>query len=220
MRLNGLTRDFDTVIFDFDGTIVDSMWMWTDIDIEYLGRFGIDFRPEIQRDIEGMSVEETAVYFRDVLGVPRSVSEMRDDWIAMTLYRYEHEVKPKPYAREFISLLKDRGVKMGIATSNAVENVRICLKSNRLESFFDVVITSSDVARGKPFPDVYLHAASLLGSDPENCIVFEDIPAGIASGRAAGMETVAVYDDFSRDQKKKKISLADHYISDYGELMK
>ena len=220
MRLNGLTRDFDTVIFDFVFTIVDSMWMWTDIDIEYLGRFGIDFRPEIQRDIEGMSVEETAVYFRDVLGVPRSVSEMRDDWIAMTLYRYEHEVKPKPYAREFISLLKDRGVKMGIATSNAVENVRICLKSNRLESFFDVVITSSDVARGKPFPDVYLHAASLLGSDPENCVVFEDIPAGIASGRAAGMETVAVYDDFSRDLTSEKISLADHYISDYGELMK
>ena len=138
----------------------------------------------------------------------------------MTLYRYEHEVKPKPYAREFISLLKDRGVKMGIATSNAVENVRICLKSNRLESFFDVVITSSDVARGKPFPDVYLHAASLLGSDPENCVVFEDIPAGIASGRAAGMETVAVYDDFSRDLTSEKISLADHYISDYGELMK
>ena len=220
MRLNGLTRDFDTVIFDFDGTIVDSMWMWTDIYIEYLGRFGIDFRQEIQRDIEGMSVEETAVYFRDVLGVPRSVSEMRDDWIAMTLYRYEHEVKPKPYAREFISLLKDRGVKMGIATSNAVENVRICLKSNRLESFFDVVITSSDVARGKPFPDVYLHAASLLGSDPENCVVFEDIPAGIASGRAAGMETVAVYDDLSRDLTSEKISLADHYISDYGELMK
>ncbi len=220
MRLNRLKRDFDTVIFDFDGTVVDSMWMWTDIDIEYLGRFDIGFRPEIQRDIEGKSVEETAVYFRDVLGVPRTVEQMRDDWINMSLYKYEHQVRLKPYTLDFLKMLKDNGIKTGIATSNAIENVNVCINANNIKSFFDVVVTSSDVEKGKPFPDVYLRAAKLLNADSENCIVFEDMPAGIIAANSAGMETVAVYDDYSAGLDDEKRKLADHFIKYYSELMR
>lgn len=220
MKLKKLSSDFSTVIFDLDGTIVDSMWMWTDIDIEYLARFDKPFYPQIQRDIEGMSIEETALYFQSELNVPRSTEEMIQDWVDMSLKKYRDEVRLKPYAREFISFLRSEGIKTGIATSNAIPMVEACLKSNGIYEMFDKIVSSSHVKRGKPHPDVYLHTADLLDSASEECIVFEDIPAGIIAGNAAGMETVAVYDKFSEGLTEEKMKLANLYIRDFGELLR
>lgn len=218
MRLKRLNSDFSTVIFDLDGTVVDSMWMWTDIDIEYLARFGKEFYPQIQRDIEGMSIKETALYFQAELHVPRSIEEMMQDWIDMSIEKYRNEVKLKPYAKEFLMLLKESGIKTGIATSNALPMVEACLKSNHVYELFDRIVSASDVERGKPHPDVYLHAAELLDASPTECVVFEDIPAGIIAGNAAGMETVAVHDKFSETLTDEKRKLANLYIRDFGEL--
>ena len=85
---------------------------------------------------------------------------------------------------------------------------------------FDKIVSSSHVKRGKPHPDVYLHTADLLDSASEECIVFEDIPAGIIAGNAAGMETVAVYDKFSEGLTEEKMKLANLYIRDFGELLR
>ena len=219
MKLKPLSSDFSTVLFDLDGTIVDSMWMWTDIDKEYLARYDKQFYPELQREIEGMSIDETAVFFKERFDIPRTTSEMKQDWIEMSLHKYRDEVRLKPYAAEFLTFLKRHGIKTGIATSNAIEMVMACLNSNSISEYFAIIITAGDVERGKPFPDVYLHTAKCLGSAPNECIVFEDVPAGISAGRAAGMETIAVYDDFSEALTEEKIRLADHYIHDFGELM-
>lgn len=73
------------VIFDLDGTLVDSMWMWEDIDIEYLGRYGLSCPEDLQKAIEGMSFTETAVYFKERFGLPDSIEEIKEAWIAMSL---------------------------------------------------------------------------------------------------------------------------------------
>lgn len=80
------------VIFDLDGTLVDSMWMWEDIDIEYLGRYGLSCPEDLQKAIEGMSFTETAVYFKERFGLPDSIEEIKEAWIAMSLEKYEKEV--------------------------------------------------------------------------------------------------------------------------------
>ena len=212
-------NDPEAVIFDLDGTLVDSMWMWTDIDKEYLARFGYPFDKQIQREIEGMSIGETAVWFKERYHIPDSLEKIQSDWIRMSIDKYRNEVLLKPFAGEFLTFLKSRGIKTGIASSNAIYMVEACLDSLSVRDKFDIIATASEVERGKPFPDVYLHVARLLDADPAKCMVFEDIPAGIQAGKAAGMYVFAIHDAFSEELEEEKRKLADAYIRDYSELM-
>ena len=218
MRL--LNSDIDTVIFDLDGTLVDSMWMWTDIDIEYLSRFGFEFDKQLQIDIAGMSVTETACYFREKYGIPRTIEQIIGDWIEMSYDKYKNEVGLKPYAVELLDYFRSEGIKLGIASSNAIDMIEVCLDSNGIRDRFDVIVTSDQAERGKPYPDVYLLAAERLGAEPERCLVFEDIPAGIMAAKAAGMKAVAVYDRFSEEADAEKHRLADMYCHDFSDFMK
>ncbi len=108
-------------LFDLDGTLVDSMWIWTDIDIEYLGRFGLELPGDLQNCIEGMSFTETARYFKERFAIPDSLEEMKADWNRMAWEKYMKEVPLKPGVREFLAFYRGRGVKMAVATSNSRE---------------------------------------------------------------------------------------------------
>ena len=207
------------VIFDLDGTLVDSMWMWKDIDIEFLARYGYECPEDLQKAIEGMSFSETAVYFKERFALPIELDEIKRIWTEMSIDKYRNEVPLKPGAGEFLRRLKERGVALGIATSNGRDMVDAVLGSLGIEALFDNVTVGCEVANGKPAPDIYLHVAGLLGVRPENCLVFEDVPAGILAGKRAGMEVCAVEDAFSREFAGEKRSLADDFITDYFELL-
>ena len=84
--------EIQAVIFDLDGTLVDSMWMWKDIDIEYLRQYGIELPETLQQDIEGMSFTETATYFKETFQIPKSLEEIKQDWYDMAYEKYAHEV--------------------------------------------------------------------------------------------------------------------------------
>ena len=107
------------VIFDLDGTLVDSMWMWKQIDVEFLGRYGLEVPKDLERVIEGMSFSETAVYFKERFQLPMTLDEIKSTWNQMALDKYSNEVKLKPGADEFLQYLSQNGVAMGIATSNS-----------------------------------------------------------------------------------------------------
>lgn len=212
-------KDIRAVIFDLDGTLVDSMWMWKAIDIEYLGRFGIPLPPTLQQDIEGMSFSETAVYFKERFQLPDSIQQIKDDWNQMAWDKYTHAVPLKPGARSFVEKCRAKGIKLGIATSNSRELVDNVIKALQLQDFFDCIMTSCDVTRGKPAPDVYLAVAQRLNIPPEYCLVFEDIIPGIQAGINAGMRTCAVEDEYSKADAAQKAALADYYITDYDEII-
>ena len=207
------------VIFDLDGTLVDSMWMWKDIDIEFLARYGYECPEDLQKAIEGMSFSETAVYFKERFALPIELDEIKRIWTEMSIDKYRNEVPLKPGAGEFLHRLKERGVALGIATSNGRDMVDAVLGSLGIEALFDNVTVGCEVANGKPAPDIYLHVAGLLGVRPENCLVFEDVPAGILAGKRAGMEVCAVEDAFSREFAGEKRRLADYFSTDYFELL-
>ena len=137
-------NDPEAVIFDLDGTLVDSMWMWTDIDKEYLARFGYPFDKQIQREIEGMSIGETAVWFKERYHIPDSLEKIQSDWIRMSIDKYRNEVPLKPFAGEFLTFLKSRGIKTGIASSNAIYMVEACLDSLSVRDKFDIIATASE----------------------------------------------------------------------------
>lgn len=214
-----MLKDIDAVIFDVDGTIADSMWMWKQIDIEYLGRFGIELPKNLQKNIEGMSFRETAVYFKEHFQISDDIEKMMSDWNEMAAHKYRYEIPLKKGVREFLNICKKKNIAMGIATSNSVELLNYFLKAHELHNYFEVVITGSDGLRGKPAPDMYLEAAKRLSVKPEKCLVFEDIMPGILAGKRAGMRVCAVDDIYSNDITDKKIEEADYFIKSFEDIL-
>lgn len=207
------------VIFDLDGTLVDSMWMWKDIDIEYLGKHGIELPSDLQKKIEGMSFSETAIYFKDRFQLKDSLETIKCEWNNMARDKYTNSVPLKEGVKEFLEYLKKQNIKTGIATSNSRELAQLVLKKLGIEEYFNSVRTSCEVEKGKPSPDIYLLVADDLGVEPSECLVFEDVIHGIMAGKNANMTVCAVYDDFSKGETEKKIELSDYYINNYFELM-
>ncbi len=215
-----MLTNIDAVIFDLDGTLIDSMWMWRTIDIEYLARFGIELPENLQSEIEGMSFSETAVYFKERFGIEDSLEDIKQAWNDMAHDIYRDRVILKPGIGEFLPYLRSQGIKTGIATSNSKELVLTAVDGLNISNYFDAIHTSCEVNAGKPAPDIYLLVAQKLGVAPDRCLVFEDIVSGILAGKNAGMRVCAVEDDFSKPQEVQKRELADYYISDYREIIK
>ncbi|WP_330581373.1 HAD family phosphatase [Murimonas intestini] len=218
MKKKGILDNIKAVIFDLDGTLVDSMWMWKDIDIEYLGKYHLSLPESLQQDIEGMSFTETAAYFKENFALPRTLEEIKQDWMDMAYEKYRYHVPLKPGAGHFLEDMHSRDIRMGIATSNGRGLVDAVLEARKLGGYFHSVCTACEVAKGKPSPDIYLKVASDLDVKPENCLVFEDIPMGILAGKNAGMSVCAVEDEFSAHQRDKKRAWADYYIETYDDI--
>ena len=214
-----MLEQIQSVIFDLDGTLVDSMWLWHDIDVEFLEQRGLALPETYQHEIEGMSFTETAVYTRELFQLEESVEELKAIWNRMAIEKYTYEVDFKPGALEFLSHCRENGISLGIATSNSRELVEAVSNALHLGEYIKEVVTACEVARGKPAPDVYLEAARRLCAEPSRCLVFEDVPMGIRAGKNAGMQVCAVEDPFSFQQIQEKRRLADYYICNYGQVL-
>lgn len=215
-----MLNEIEAVIFDLDGTLADSMWVWTEIDREFFASRQIEMPDTLQKDIEGMGFTETAEYFVRTFRLPETVEELKEIWNRMAMEKYATEIPMKPGALEFLQYLKEQGIHMGIATSNSRLLLDVFLDARNLQSYFDAVTTSCDVCKGKPAPDVYLKTAEKLGVLPEKCFVFEDVPMGILAGKNAGMQVCAVEDEYSAELRREKKELADYYITDYRQILK
>ena len=214
-----MLQNIKAVIFDLDGTLVDSMWVWKQVDLDYLGAKNLTMPPTLQKDIEGCSMRETALFFQKHLGIRDSVEQMMQEWNALAMDAYAHRVTFKPGAETFLKDLRKRSVKTGIATSNSRELVENILKVHHIKEFFSCILTGSEITNGKPAPDIYLAAAKELNVAPKDCLVFEDIIPGIQAGINAGMKVCAVEDEYSFASRKEKIKLADYYIENYLEIL-
>lgn len=207
------------VIFDMDGTLIDSMWLWKAIDIDYLKQHGHDLPDDLQKCIEGKSFTETAEYFKVRFDIADSVEDIKADWNRMADDYYTHRVTMKDMADTFLNQLIINNYRTGIGTSNSKEMVGVIVNKFNLADKIHSIRTSCEVAAGKPSPDIYLKVADDLGVKPEECLVFEDVPMGIMAAKNAGMKCCAVYDDFSKEMDDEKKALADYYINSYSEAL-
>lgn len=214
-----MLKDIDAVIFDLDGTLVDSMWMWKIIDIEYLARFGLEFPLDLQENIEGMSFTETANFFKRKFDLPDSIDQIKSDWNKMAWDKYLNEVPLKEGVREFLEYLKENNIPSGIATSNSRDLVDLIIDKHNIGKYFTSIRTSCEVEKGKPSPDIYLLVAKDLNVEPERCLVFEDVIQGIMAGKNANMKVCSVDDEFSKKHEAEKIKLSDYYILSMKEVL-
>jgi HAD superfamily hydrolase (TIGR01509 family) len=180
------------VIFDFDGLMVDSeplsMKAWQKI----LAEFGHDVKYEEFRQIIGVEAIASADFLCRKLGLPISSEEIVDRhydyWTSFAI----DEAQPADGLADLIDAIREQGCKLGIASNSHSEYVSAVLKNIHLDDRFECVVTSDQVASGKPAPDVYLRAASCLCVGPEACLAIEDSPTGLRSALDAGMRCVVV----------------------------
>ena len=214
-----MLKDIKAVIFDLDGTLVDSMWIWKQVDIDYLEKHGHPLPEDLQKDIEGMSFTETANYFKNRFNIKDSVEDIKAEWNAMALDLYTNKIQLKPYVWEMLEKFKAMGLPMGIGTSNSPELAGAVVKARGIDGFIEVVRTSCQVEKGKPAPDIFLKVAEDLNVAPEHCLVFEDTHAGVLAGKRAGMKVIAIYDDLSAEFRSEIEADADQYLESYLTLL-
>ncbi|HYF82394.1 MAG TPA: HAD family phosphatase [Clostridia bacterium] len=212
-------EDIKAVIFDVDGTLIDSMWIWKQVDIEFLGKRGIPLPERLQSEIEGMSYSETAIYFKARFDLTDSLDEIKEEWRLMAEDYYKFHIKLKSGAKEFLKLLYDKGFTIGIATSNSRELVDNMLENHGIRQYFSIIRTSCEVNKGKPHPDVYLKVAEDMGLEPQHCLVFEDTVSGVMAAKSAGMKVFAMADEVSEESKDKLIEMTEGYIHSFDEVM-
>jgi HAD superfamily hydrolase (TIGR01509 family) len=206
-------------IFDLDGTLVDSMWVWSQIDIDYLKIKGCSLPNDLKDEIAHLSFYQTAVYFKERFNINDSIDKILSDWHNMAFTHYANNVKLKLGVKDFLHYLKSNKIKIALATSNSIPLLDACLRNNEIYDCFDSITTTDEVANGKNFPDVYLLASKKLNIDPENCLVFEDILPAIKGAKAANMKVIAVRDDDCSDSKEEILKYADKYIESFLELL-
>jgi HAD superfamily hydrolase (TIGR01509 family) len=214
-----MLKDVKCIIFDLDGTLIDSMWLWKQIDIDYLAQFGISLPESLQDEIEGKSFTETALYFKERFNLEDEIETIMSVWNQMAGVYYMEKVTLKPHVKTFLEQLRTSGIKLGIATSNSKELVTRIVERFDLNHYFSSIRTSCEVGNGKPSPDVYLKVAEDLEVEPSDCLVFEDVINGVKAGQSAGMKVCVIYDEFSVKVKTELEDLADYYIDDYSFVL-
>lgn len=205
-------------IFDLDGTLLDSMWVWERIDQEFLGVRGFEVPPDYQKVIAGLGFRETAEYTIERFALKENPEDIINEWNRMAERMYHEMVCIKPCVRETLEYLKKEGLRLGVATASYGSLFKKCLKRNGVYDFFDAFTETKEVERGKGFPDVYIKAAEKIGCRPEECIVFEDVHKAVLAAQAGGFYTVGVYDEKSEDSWEEIKRDADLAIRGFGEL--
>jgi HAD superfamily hydrolase (TIGR01509 family) len=179
------------VIFDLDGVLLDSEQVWDEVREQLTRERGGRWHENAQRDMMGMSSTEWSVYMHDELGLPEPPDEISAEVVRRLEARYRKDLPLLPGAREAVERLAARWP-LGLASSSNRELIDLVLDVSGLAPFFRVTVSSEEVPRGKPAPDVYLDAARRLGVAPDHCAAVEDSRNGIRSAEAAGMRVVAI----------------------------
>ena len=203
-------------IFDFDGTLVDSMFIWDTIGEDYLRSLGKKPHEDLKETFMTLTLEEAAEYYRTHYGVTLSVKEIVDGVNTMVEGIYRTRVALKQGVADFLAQLKDNGTRMCIATVTDRYLVEETLDRLGLLQYFSEIFTCAEVGYGKDKPIIYRKALDHLDTAKNETYVFEDSLFALKTAKADGFTTVGVYDRHENRQDNLK-NLADYYIVDFAD---
>jgi len=205
------------VVFDMDGVIVDTEQVWDEVREELVGDWGGRHSPTAQRTMMGMSSGEWSRYMHDELGLAQSPEEINEEVVRRMLERYRHDLPLIDGALDAVRELA-RSFPLAVASSSNRPLIDAVLETAGITGCFAATVSSEEVARGKPSPDVYLEAARRLGVAPARCAAVEDSANGIRAAAAAGMHVIA-YPNRHYAPEAEALALADAVIGSLGELV-
>ncbi|MBQ0878156.1 MULTISPECIES: HAD family hydrolase [Streptomyces] len=182
-----------SVIFDLDGTLVDSEPNYYEAGRQTLAEYGVDdFTWTDHEGYVGISTQETVADWKRRYGLRAPVEELLAVKNRHYLDLARTSARAYPEMRRFVELLAGEGVPLAVASGSSPEAISAILARTGLDSLLPTVVSADEVARGKPAPDVFLEAARRLGADPADCVVLEDAAPGAAAAHAAGMRCIAI----------------------------
>ena len=179
------------VVFDMDGVLVDTEHLWDEVREELTTEWGGRYTPEAQEAMMGMSSHEWSRYLHETVGLRESPETINAEVVRRMLARYEIELPVVPGAGEAVHRLADDGYRLAVASSSNRELIDAVLRRLELAALFEATVSSEEVGRGKPAPDVYLEAARRLDVPASRCAAVEDSASGIRAAREAGMRVIA-----------------------------
>lgn len=207
--------DFRCGLFDLDGTLIDSMGIWAEIDRRFFASRGLPLPGNYFSSISGLSFYETAVYTKQRFSLSESTEAIMAEWNRMAEDEYRFNVPLKKGAKEYLEKLKADNCLLAAVTTLPKARFIPCLKRLGIYRMFDAFVSTDDISSTKSNGLAYCYAAGLLRQLPRDCMVFEDIPEGIRGAKKAGMKACLVYDSYSADRQAAVKDMADAYIEDW-----
>lgn len=200
------------IIFDMDGTLLDSMGMWENLGSIYLTKKGIVPPADLKEVIENKTLEEAAEYFIADLGIEGTVKEVVQEILSLIRDKYYNELQLKPGVKKYVLSEYEKGSNMCILTTSDRELAIAAMERTGIGLCFKEIFTAETLGLSKRGPEIFLKTCSLMGFEPEKTMVFEDALYAIKAAKAAGCLVTAVYDHMNRSDWEEIKSLADNII--------
>ncbi len=212
--------DIEGAIFDLDGTLLDSMKMWRTLGVRYLASKGVEDTSSVTEEIRFLDLIPAADFMAEKYLPGYTGSQIYAEIKEMIRVFYEEEVQLKDGVMDFLSCLREKGVRMSGATATDRELFMPALKRLGADGFFEGFATNVEVGRGKHFPDIYDAAHGLIGTPKEKTYVFEDIFVGANTAKNAGYKVVGVYESVAGEKEREDlIRVADIYVKQLDMLL-
>ncbi len=206
------------LIFDLDGTLIDSNGVWVEVDKTFLARRGAPYTKEYYEGVAHTILRNCAIFTKEYLGLSESCEEIIDEWMELAAGQYHH-VPLKPGVREYLDRCKKAGHRMAVFTACVPEHCQAAMESHSLQPYFEQVIYAQELGVDKRSPAIFRRVAEMLGVEPRDCVLFDDSLSACKAAKAAGMTVVGVYDPFFQDSKADMRELCDQYISGFPDLL-
>lgn len=204
-------------IFDFDGTLFDSMHVWKGIRYKFFDRIGIVLSEEDEIAFKGLYLRESIILAKERFNRPETYEELFSKFFEMIKEMYLADTAPKNDIIEFLEKLKAKGVKMGIATATGEPALEAVLEKFNMLHYFDAIYSTYTVGAAKTEPKVYDVVLDAIGTDKETTWIFEDALYAATTAKANGYNVVGIYDKSEPEQEKLQ-NLVDVYINNYSEI--
>ena len=204
-------------IFDMDGVLLDSNYIWRDLGARFLRRYGKEPEKNLRSVLQPLTMEDTAIYFRDHYQIPRTAEEIAREMTDIIREEYTQNAPAKEGVDKVLSLLKMRGVTMYVATATERELAEAALRRTDLARYFKGIMTCSEAGASKVSPLIYEKCLTRLRCDKQHCMVFEDSLRAIRTASTAGFRVTAVYDEDSADVQEEIRTMAEYYIRSYAD---
>lgn len=213
---NSVLHRIKAVIFDADGTLVNSMPMWNRITYDYADFKGIYAPPGLSKIMNEMCLEQCAAYYKDKLGAKGTIPEIVAEIVGMAAEKYRTTVPEIEGAAAFLQALKARGIRTALATASDLSTLTPALDRLGLLSNLDVLESCTTIGKSKEHPDIYLKCAADLDAEPEECVVFEDALYAVRTAKNAGFSVVGLLtDDLTEAEKQDFTALCRRCIPNY-----
>ena len=207
------------LIFDLDGTLIDSNGVWVEVDKTFLERRGAPYTREYYEGVAHTILSNCAIFTKEYLHLEESCEEIIAEWMELAADKYGTQVPLKPHVKEYLDKCRDAGHPMAVFTACVPEHCRAAMARHGLEPYFERVIYAQELGVDKKSPAIFRKVAESLGVRPRECVLFDDSLSACKAAKAAGMTVVGVHDGWFSDTSVDMREVCDQYIRDFGELL-